>query len=553
MRLGLVALVLAGAPLAAQQLTVSDRYAPGDESHWILEVAGEGIGHCWSRYEGEVELGSLRAHHFRAQARLTTEVPGGTLDQRYITELWTDAHAHPLRVEFHASMSDVYSGVVVTFAEGKAQATIDQGGSRRDLEIVVPPESYVLANNFVAHLELLLALAPPEAGESDSYSMLSTNILQVFPLSVERTGEDDSGTVYQDSLGETLVMKAGRLQSLTIAAQQVAFRRVEDPPELFAIDVPGPRVVADLDREEVTIAYADVSLAGTITRPKGSMGNLPAVFFVSGSGGQDRNGFASGIDVGTHEILDRLTEEGFLVLRIDDRGVGESTGPTEDMTYDDLVEDARRCVLFLKQRGDVDAARIVVIGHSEGGQTAPLLAAEIDLAAIVLLAAPGRGILELSHEQFLRGKRLGGASDEELEAFSAAIRAFYAQVIAGEPIDADALPPELRPFVAAQAWMRSHVEQDPVANLQRVRCPVLILQGGKDIQVSAERDAPLLEEALEEAGNPDFELVVFPQLDHLFKRSEEEEPTGLEYLQSRPVDPGFLDTLSAWLAKRLLD
>jgi len=550
-RLGLAALICAAAPVAAQQLTVLDRYAPGDESHWILEVAGERIGHCWSRYEGEAELGSLRAHHFLAQARLTTEVPGGTLDQRFVTELWTDARAHPLRVEFQAAMSDVYTAVAITFAEGKARTTIVQGGSERVQEIDVPADVYILANNFVAHLELILALTPPPGGESASYSLLSTNVLQVFPLTVEHVQDGESGTVYQDSLGETLTMKDGRLQSLTVPAQQVVFRRVDDPAELFTIDVPGLAPAADLDREEVTIAYDDVSLAGTITRPKGSTGKLPAVFFISGSGGQDRNGFASGIDVGTHEILDRLTAEGFLVLRVDDRGVGESTGPTETMTYDDLVEDARRCVLFLKGRDDVDAARIAVIGHSEGGQTAPLLAAEIDLAAIVLMAAPGRGILELSHEQFLRGKRLGGASDEEVEELSAAIQAFFARVIAGEPIDAKDLPPELRPFVAAQAWMRSHAEQDPVANIKRVRCPVLILQGAKDIQVSAERDAPLLKAALEEAGNPDFELVVFPELDHLFKRSEEEEPTGLEYLESRPVDPEFLDTLATWMNARL--
>src|SRR5262249_58570341 len=99
---------------------------------------------------------------------------------------------------------------------------------------------------------------------------------------------------------------------------------------------------------------------------------VPALTFLSGSGGQDREGFSSGIDLGTHEILDRLTREGFLVLRFDDRGVGASTGPTQDIVFDDLVGDGRRAVRYLLARPDVDPKRVAVIGHSEGGLSAPV-------------------------------------------------------------------------------------------------------------------------------------------------------------------------------------
>ena len=128
MRSGLFALLLFATPVAAQAVTIPERYEPGDESHWVFEAAGEHIGHCWSRYEGEVQLGSLRAHHFLAQARLTTEVAGGTLDQRFITELWTDAHAHPLKTEFHLGMSDVYSGVDLTFAAARPRRRSTRAG-----------------------------------------------------------------------------------------------------------------------------------------------------------------------------------------------------------------------------------------------------------------------------------------------------------------------------------------------------------------------------------------------------------------------------------------
>ena len=94
---------------------------------------------------------------------------------------------------------------------------------------------------------------------------------------------------------------------------------------------------------------------------------------------------------GTHEILDRLTEEGYLVLRVDDRGVGQSKGPLKDIGFDGLIADARACVEYLLEREDVDPGRVAVIGHSEGGETAPILARELpEIAAIVLMAAPGR-------------------------------------------------------------------------------------------------------------------------------------------------------------------
>jgi dipeptidyl aminopeptidase/acylaminoacyl peptidase len=239
------------------------------------------------------------------------------------------------------------------------------------------------------------------------------------------------------------------------------------------------------------------------------------------------------------------------VLRTDDRGTGESRGPTEELTFDDLVEDARACARFLQSREDVDRSRLAVVGHSEGGLTATILGAEMELAAVVLMAAPGRSIRELMREQLARGRSLAGAGAEELAELDSAVVAFFERVDAGQPIDADRLPAELRPFVAARPWLRSHAMRDPVASLKRVRAPVLLLQGARDLQVSAERDAKRLLAALDEIGHPDHELVVFPELDHLFKKTVGAESSGLDYLKTRPVDVGFLDTLAAWLRERL--
>ena len=121
----------------------------------------------------------------------------------------------------------------------------------------------------------------------------------------------------------------------------------------------------------------------------------------------------------------------------------------------------------------------------------------------------------------------------------------------GEPLDAAKLAPELAAFVPARAWLKSHIGRDPLATLAKVRCPTLVCQGGRDVQVSAERDAPKVLAALDGAKNPDHELKLFPTLDHLFKKASDS-PSELDYVRSRPVDAEFLDALAAWLHARLM-
>jgi pimeloyl-ACP methyl ester carboxylesterase len=545
------------APLPAQEsgpepVGVGQRYAPGAEALWTLEQRGKPLGHCASRYEGEVALASLRAHLFREQVELELELPTGPLVQRFTLEHWCDDAGHPLRFELRSQVADVKTGVTGVFAGGKAELVVHQGPSEQRLTVDSPPGAFLLANNFVSQLELLLSVAPVPA-EGARHTLFSASTLQTFPLALKRTGTTPEGaTLLEDSLGERLHFTPGlELARVEIPAQGVVILRTDEPVERFDIQLTTRARPADLEHEDVTISDGAVSLAGTVTRPKGQQGPFPAVFFLSGSGPQDRDGFALGLDLGTHEILDRLTREGFLVLRVDDRGVGASTGPTDDLTLDDLVEDGRRAVRHLLARPDVDPGRVALLGHSEGGVSAPLLAASEPIAAVVLLAAPGRPIDALLREQLLFGRELGGARPEALEAFGQEVDAFLARIARGEPIAAEGLAPELAAFLPSRAWLASHVGRDPLPPLAALRCPVLVLQGGRDVQVSAERDTPPLAAALAAAGHADHELRVFPELDHLFKRASER-ASELDYLKSRPVDPEFLDVLSSWLKARLM-
>ena len=279
---------------------------------------------------------------------------------------------------------------------------------------------------------------------------------------------------------------------------------------------------------------------------------MPAVFFISGSGPQERNGFSSGLDLGTHEILDKLTSQGFLVLRVDDRGTGGSSAMPPNASFLDLVADARACVDFLMKRDDVDPKRVVLIGHSEGAETAPILAAERPgIAAIVLMAPPGRSILEIIADQNRMELEKRGLAQDELEKQMKEVRAFLAKLGSDEPIDPASIDENERAALASRPWFQSHAKQDPIATIKKVKCPVLILQGAKDFQVSPEKDATALEAALKDAHNPDHELHVFPGLDHLFKKSPGEKSEIADYAKNRPVDAEFLDALSAWLKVRL--
>jgi len=549
----LVCLALTPAAINAAERSVPEVYSPGEETLFVLEHNGKRLGYNWSRYEGKLDFGGIEAHRFRSQVSVEAAVPGGTTVQRFTSDVLVDGSGHPLRVDFRAEVYGVKVGVELTFSDDKAQAVVFQGGAEQQLELAVEADAYLLASNFISDLDLMLALAAPAGGDRGSYRMFSTNSLKGFELGLEPLTDRD-GRVFRDSLGEVIHLdESGRLELLELPAQKVVFRRVDEEVEPFWIG--HPSYVWDtsgMDLEEVHISYGDVSLAGTITRPAGSSGRLPAVTFVSGSGGQDRNGFSGGVDLGTHAILDRLTRAGFLVLRVDDRGVGASLGPTDGMTYDDLVEDARQCVLFLQSRPDVDSSRIAVIGHSEGGETVPILAADMDLAAISLMAPPGRNIIEMLHEQIRRSRESQGETEEQLAAFDRAFEDFKTRIVEGTTIDGDTLPPELGAFLPQREWLKSHATKDPVATLKKVHSPVLLLQGARDVQVIADRDTPLLEAALEASGNADFTVVIFPELDHLFKKTEGGASSVTDYLKKRSIDPEFLDVLVDWLSARLL-
>ena len=318
-----------------------------------------------------------------------------------------------------------------------------------------------------------------------------------------------------------------------------------------------------LPYREEEVSYANpaatgVKLAGTLTLPNGK-GPFPAVLLITGSGPQDRDEALLG-----HKpffvLSDYLTRKGIAVLRVDDRGVGKSTGNFATATTADFATDVEAGVAFLKQRTDVDVKKIGLIGHSEGGVIAPMVAARNhDVAFIVMMAGTAVSGDEVLCEQVrlisqasgVPAEKVTSTVTEEREALSIvksvkddaeAEKQLRARV-AGKLPEAQAMA-QIRSLLSP--WFRFFLTYDPSAALRKVSIPVLALNGQKDTQVSPQQNLPAIRRALEQAGNKDFETAEMPGLNHLFQSAKSGAPA--EYgLIEETIAPAALDKIATWV------
>ncbi|MBM4015250.1 MAG: alpha/beta fold hydrolase [Planctomycetes bacterium] len=546
-------------PKTAPQ-TISAVYAPGETAVWAIEQGGLLIGHAWWDCHGRVPTIEPPLHRFHGGYVMGTQSALGLLQLRASGEVLLDDRGRPHRVQLRSDGAGVSSALEVTVANGRAEGALTVGPKSTPIALAVRDDAFLLVNNWIGLFEVMVRLAAPADGQRADLLLFHPETANTLPLELRSLGNFDvrrgettvSGRKFRDSLGEMLrVLPDGRLYEVDVVAQGVRMRRTDEPFERFDLPSLTPPAQRDFVREEVAIERGGWQLAGTITRPrKAAAERLPALFFLSGSGPQDRDGMSGGIDLGTHELLDHLTEAGFLVLRVDDRGVGGSGAPREGLTLRALADDALACVDFLRARADVEPAKLFLIGHSEGGVTAPIVACERPLAGIVLMAAPGRSLAAVLRDQKRAGLQAAGLPEALIEAELVEHARFLELVAAEGELEPDEVRIDYRAALRDREWLRSHARHDPVAQLAKVTVPVLIAQGGKDVQVSAERDAPPLLAALQAAGHADASLALFPQLDHLFKAILSDPPTTADYLKARPIDPEFLGKVTEWLLAR---
>jgi len=320
-------------------------------------------------------------------------------------------------------------------------------------------------------------------------------------------------------------------------------KRPQEPQKLF------PYLVEEVKFHN---ARVNVTLAGTLTIPD-TVGTFPAVILISGSGPQNRDEELLG-----HKpflvLSDYLTRNGIAVLRYDDRGVGESTGNFESATTVDFAEDALAAIQYLKNRKEINTNLLGVIGHSEGGLIAPMLAIKSDdVKFIILLAGPGlRGDKILLHQSELI-QEANNVNESEIKKGLELSRKIY-DVLLSETDSLKAsnklteiLEQQYSEFneseeestgdkqkiienkleILLNPWFIYFVNYDPYPTLTKIKIPVLALNGEKDLQVPAKDNLNEIEKALNEAGNKSFKIIELPGLNHLFQKCETGSP--LEY------------------------
>jgi pimeloyl-ACP methyl ester carboxylesterase len=287
---------------------------------------------------------------------------------------------------------------------------------------------------------------------------------------------------------------------------------------------------------------------------------------ISGSGPQDRNE-----EIFEHKpflvLADHLTRAGIAVLRVDDRGVGGSSGSISDSTAEDFAGDVRAGIAFLNTRDEIDTAMIGLIGHSEGGIVAPLVASRSDdVAFIVMLAGTGVPGNEVLAHQIGLISRAGGADENTLAVILAELGKTTAMIVAGA--EEAELRAQMGKLMAAQlgaisaddldaavndamlqmntTWFRSFLAYDPRPALREVRVPVLVLNGERDLQVDPDQNVPEIRRALDEAGNTEYTVKILPGLNHLFQESDTGSPQEY-YSIEETMNPTALDAVSTWI------
>ncbi len=438
----------------------------------------------------------------------------------------------------------------IASAEGVWQGALEGNGMRLRLQLHVSHDD---------QKQLVAALDSPDQGVSGlpAIHVIQKDASFHFEIPVV------SG-VYDGTLNAAKTAITGSWTQNNVE-QKLDFRRSDQLLELVRPQNP----VKPYPYKEEEIAFpngkAKISLAGTLTLPR-APGPFPAAVLLSDSGPHDRDESI----VGHRPFLvlaDHLTRKGIAVLRFDKRGIGKSTGDYANATTEDFAGDAEAALVYLKTRKEVDPKKTGLIGHGEGGVIAPLVAAHSsDVAWIVLLAGPGlngEDTLLLQSELILK---TAGVDDEQIaktrefnkqtyalvrqEKDTATLQAKLSDLVENSGMSASLPPAALQSQVRLMVspWFRFSLDYDPVPTLQKTVCPVLALNGEKDLQVAPKENLAKIQKALQDGGNKDFQTAELPGLNHLFQHSPTGSPTEYGSILET-MAPEALNAASDWVLK----
>lgn len=349
------------------------------------------------------------------------------------------------------------------------------------------------------------------------------------------------------------------------AVLPLVLNATESEPDTSKPQEPKPPLPYTVEEVRFPGGAPGVTLAGSLTLPEGK-GPFPAAVLVSGSGPQNRDSVVFG-----HKpflvLADHLTRAGIAVLRYDDRGVGASTGEHAACTTRDLADDAAAAFTFLRNRHDIRPKATGIIGHSEGGMIAPMVAAERpEVRFMVSLAGPAvpGGQLLLAQS---RAINLAGGQDPDTVAANlakleqvldivredpdpASAKAKFAAKLKAEGDDPESTDNRQLIGFLFNKWMMYFVTYDPAEALRKVACASLFLFGEKDLQVLPEQNRPALEAVLAASSNKATEVRTLTGMNHLFQTSKTGSPNEYAAIEET-IAPAALEAISGWIVKTI--
>jgi pimeloyl-ACP methyl ester carboxylesterase len=484
---------------------------------------------------------------------------GGMVINQFEVKYSADWHPAELRFEVTPSAKEPAKKTLLatSFAVTSAINEITQNGTTNSKTDQISARTIVLPNNSFAPYEAMAArLTTAQAGADLPVYVAPQAEVRAIVNGVSEESIQTPAGVVRTKKYDVSVQNPGTAIALTVMVdEQSRLARVDIPAAgLSAVrnDLAGVGARALTARNptdaDVTIPANGFSIAGTITKPQ-EVGRLrhPTVVLVAGSGAVDRDSVVAGIPI-LSQLAGALAQQGFLALRYDKRGIGQTGGRTESATHKDYSEDLIAVVRWLAKRDDVDTRRLTVVGHSEGGAMAMLAAAnEKKITSLVLLSTPATSGAELVLEQQRQALEQTKLTDAQKAEKVALQKQIHDAVVSGKGWEA--LPEEVRKQ-ADTPFFRSMLLLDPAQIMARIKQPILIVQGDLDTQVPPAHGDKLadLARARKKGAGP-VEVVHIPGVNHLLVPATTGEVQEYAKLETRTITPKLATTIVEWLKK----
>ena len=387
----------------------------------------------------------------------------------------------------------------------------------------------------------------------------------ILKITIANAKIEYEGTLGQDNIIVGTFKQGGQSFPMNLSKEKIDKEKLVRPQEPIK---PFPYYSEDITFENKKVG---INLAGTLTLPN-KEGVFPVVILISGSGPQNRDEELLG-----HKpflvLSDFLTKNGIAVLRYDDRGIAMSKGDFKTATSADFATDVESAIAYLKTRKEINKNKIGLIGHSEGGLIAPMVASKSkEVAFIILLAGTGiqgdsllllqKKLIEeasgINKEDIQKGQSSNRKvfdivnKSTSLEQLNSDLTIYFKQILKDNPNTQKPAEMSDDDFVNLQVkqiatpWMQYFIKYNPATALEKVKCPVLAINGEKDLQVPPKENLEAINKALTKGGNKRVTTKELPNLNHLFQECKTGSPDEYATIE-QTFSPIALTEILKWL------